>query len=105
MKSFQVLGICLKRAKGFRCSPFRMVDMNYSGTLLPSPDQAAELLRNVEPFILDLRIKEEYEQIHIEGTHLIAIEELQNRLGELESQKHKDIFVYCATGKRPAVAA
>jgi len=67
--------------------------------------EAAELLKNLNPFILDVRTPPEYEQAHIEGTHLIPIQELQKRIGELESQKHEDIFVYCATGNRSTVAA
>jgi len=67
--------------------------------------EAAELLKNVQPFILDVRTPPEYEQAHIEGTHLIPIQELQKRIGELESQKYEDIFVYCATGNRSTVAA
>jgi rhodanese-related sulfurtransferase len=67
--------------------------------------EAAELLKNLEPFILDVRTQPEYEQAHIKGTHLIPIQELQKRIGELESQKHEDIFVYCATGNRSTVAA
>jgi rhodanese-related sulfurtransferase len=67
--------------------------------------EAAELLKNLNPFILDVRTPLEYEQAHIEGTHLIPIQELQKRIGELESQKHEDIFVYCATGNRSTVAA
>lgn len=67
--------------------------------------EAAELLENLDPFILDVRTPEEYEQVHLNGTHLIPIQELQKRLGELESHKHEDIFVYCATGNRSTVAA
>lgn len=67
--------------------------------------EAAEILKNLQPFILDVRTPPENEQAHIEGTHLIPIQELQKRIGELESQKHADIFVYCATGNRSTVAA
>lgn len=67
--------------------------------------EAAELLKNINPFILDVRTPDEYEQLHIKGTHLIPVQELQKRLDELESQKHDDIFVYCATGNRSTVAA
>ena len=131
--------------KEFGSLSFSMVDLNYSGTLLPdsekapffkmkmvgnygfrigegsgvikvidlvrpnyievTADQAAELLQNIDPFILDVRTPREYEQVHLKGTHLIPIQELQKRLGELEGQKHEDIFVYCATGNRSTVAA
>jgi rhodanese-related sulfurtransferase len=67
--------------------------------------EAAELLKNLNPFILDVRTPPEYEQAHIEGTHLIPIQELQKRIGELESQKHEDIFVYCRSGNRSTVSS
>jgi rhodanese-related sulfurtransferase len=68
-------------------------------------NEAAELLNNLHPFILDVRTPEEYQQVHIEGTHLIPIQQLQARIGELESKKHEDIFIYCATGNRSTVAS
>ncbi|MCP3890241.1 MAG: rhodanese-like domain-containing protein [Desulfobulbaceae bacterium] len=68
-------------------------------------DEAAKLLNNLHPFILDVRTVQEYKQIHIEGTHLIPIQELQSRIAELESKKHEDIFIYCATGNRSTVAS
>ena len=68
-------------------------------------DEAAELLKNLNPFILDVRTPGEYQKVHIEGTHLIPIQQLQARIGELESKKHEDIFIYCATGNRSTVAS
>lgn len=68
-------------------------------------DEAAELLNSLHPFILDVRTPGEYQQIHIDGTHLIPIQQLQARIAELESKKHEDIFIYCATGNRSTVAA
>ena len=68
-------------------------------------DEAAELLNNLHPFILDVRTPREYEQIHINGSYLIPIQKLQARIGELESKKHEDIFIYCATGNRSTVAS
>ena len=68
-------------------------------------DQAAVLLENLHPFILDVRTPGEYAQVHISGSYLIPIQQLQGRIGELESKKHEDVFVYCATGNRSTVAA
>ena len=68
-------------------------------------DEAFELLNNRKLFILDVRTPKEYEQLHLANTHLIPIQELQQRIGELEGQKNEDIFVYCATGNRSTVAA
>jgi len=68
-------------------------------------DEAAEIIKNLNPFILDVRTPEEYKQIYIEGSYLIPIQQLQARIGELESKKHEDVFVYCATGNRSTVAS
>ena len=68
-------------------------------------EQAEKILTNLDPFILDVRTPQEYKQLHIEGTHLIPIQQLQARIGELESKKHEDIFIYCATGNRSTVAS
>ncbi|HID70511.1 MAG TPA: rhodanese-like domain-containing protein [Desulfobacterales bacterium] len=68
-------------------------------------DEAAEILKNLHPFILDVRTPGEYQQIYIEGSYLIPIQQLQARIGELESKKHEDVFVYCATGNRSTVAS
>lgn len=68
-------------------------------------DEAAEIIKNLHPFILDVRTPGEYQQIYIEGSYLIPIQQLQARIGELESRKHEDIFVYCATGNRSTVAS
>lgn len=68
-------------------------------------DEAAILLKNLHPFILDVRTPQEYQQIHLEGTHLIPIQELQARIDELESKRYQDVFIYCATGNRSTVAS
>ncbi len=68
-------------------------------------DEAVAILNNLHPFILDVRTIKEYQKIHIEGTHLIPIQQLQARIQELESRKHEDIFIYCATGNRSTVAS
>ncbi len=67
--------------------------------------QAAELLKNLKPFILDVRTPQEYKQFSIKGAHLLPIGQLQARIGELEAYKNDDVFVYCATGNRSTVAS
>ena len=79
-----------------------LIRPNYSAV---TADEAAKILKNLKPYILDVRTQKEYEQIHIEGTHLIPVQQLQARMSELESKKHEDIFVYCATGNRSTVAS
>ena len=67
--------------------------------------QAATILDNVKPFILDVRTRAEYVQFNMAGSTLIPIQELQMRIAELEPRKHEDVFIYCATGNRSTVAA
>lgn len=67
--------------------------------------QAATILENIKPFILDVRTRGEYRQFNMPGSTLIPIQELQRRIAELEPRKHEDVFIYCATGNRSTVAA
>jgi rhodanese-related sulfurtransferase len=83
----------------------KVVDLVRTNYVELSADQAADLLKNLQPFILDVRTPAEKKQGYIEGSHLIPIQQLQARLSELEERKHQDIFIYCATGNRSTVAA
>ncbi len=83
-------------------SVVELVRSNYTEV---TADEAVDILKNLHPFILDVRTPQEYKQFHIEGTELIPIQQLQARIEELESQKHEDLLVYCATGNRSTVAA
>ncbi|MEW6672065.1 MAG: rhodanese-like domain-containing protein [Thermodesulfobacteriota bacterium] len=67
--------------------------------------QAAELIRNIHPFILDVRTPQEYREGHLENATLIPVQELQGRLAELAKFKDENILIYCATGNRSTVAS
>ncbi|HOK39749.1 MAG TPA: rhodanese-like domain-containing protein [bacterium] len=66
--------------------------------------EAIELIKNDSPLILDVRTKKEYEQGHIKNSKLIPIDELQNRINEIENYKDKKILVYCRSGRRSKIA-
>jgi len=68
-------------------------------------EQAAELIRNTKPFILDVRTPAEYRTGRIENATLIPVQQLQTRLKELAGYKSQDILIYCATGNRSTVAS
>jgi adenylyltransferase/sulfurtransferase len=53
---------------------------------------------NPDLVLLDVRLPLEWEICHIEGSQLIPLAELPNRLGELESQR--EIVTVCHTGVR-----
>jgi rhodanese-related sulfurtransferase len=62
---------------------------------------------NKDILILDVRSKEEFEGTHstrhegrLKGAINININELENRLGELEEYKDKEIIVYCSHAHR-----
>ena len=49
-------------------------------------------------YILDVRTQAEWDQMHIANSTLIPLDQLQNRITELPSDR--DIVVVCRTGKR-----
>ena len=49
---------------------------------------------------LDCREPDEYAAAHIEGTTLIPLSELVQRVSELESHRNSDIVVHCHHGGR-----
>lgn len=67
--------------------------------------QAADMIRDSEPVILDVRTSMEYRSSHIDGAILIPVQQLQARIGELEQYKNSPILVYCASGNRSTVAS
>ena len=84
---------------------FEVVEYNAPSYKAVSSAEAAEILKNTTPFILDVRTPGEYRQAHIEGAHLVPVQILQRELAELEPYKERDLFIYCATGNRSTVAA
>ncbi len=61
-----------------------------------------ELDQGQTPYILDVRNPVEYEISRIEGSHLIPLDQLLNRLHELDSAR--DIVAHCRSGARSAKA-
>jgi rhodanese-related sulfurtransferase len=64
-----------------------------------SPIQAREILAgDTHVFLLDVRTPEEYRQVRIAGAHLIPIDTLVRRIGEIPAGR--PLLVYCAVGSR-----
>jgi len=65
-----------------------------------------EIANNEDIVLLDVRTQPEFNGPlgHIEGTLLIPLQELQNRVAELDSLKNKKIIVYCRSGNRSRYA-
>ena len=67
-------------------------------------EQAKELIEtNPSLMILDVRTEGEYNEEHIEGAINIPLDELQQRLSEINP--NDQILVYCRTGNRSTQAA
>jgi rhodanese-related sulfurtransferase len=67
--------------------------------------EAAVIIANEDPLVLDVRTRAEYDRGHLADAVLIPIQELDRRIVELRAYKQRDILVYCATGNRSTVAS
>ena len=73
-----------------------------------SAEKARDMIdRDSNTVLLDVRTEEEYnsETGHLAGAKLIPVQELENRLAELEPWKARTIVVYCRSGNRSGRAA
>ena len=68
-------------------------------------DELRELIKmkKGELEIIDVRQPEEYEIIHIKGSKLIPLNEIQMRMDEIDF--NKDVIFLCRSGSRSAIAA
>ena len=71
-----------------------------------SAQDAAGLIANVDPFVLDVRTEGEFAAGHLADAKLIPVQQLEQRLGELDQLDHdRPVLVYCRSGNRSTVAA
>lgn len=78
----------------FSAPNFRNVDVAEASQMLNS---------NKPPFLLDVRTDAEFRQMHIQGTKLIPLDSLAQRIGDLP--KDRVILVVCRSGARSSSAA
>jgi adenylyltransferase/sulfurtransferase len=64
----------------------------------------ARLRAGREFLLLDVREPDEFERAHIEGSRLIPLGELEQRLHELDDWKQRSVVVHCHSGVRSARA-
>jgi rhodanese-related sulfurtransferase len=70
-----------------------------SGNL--TPQSAQRLLKERQNvYLLDVRTVGEYQQMRLADAHLIPIDQLTRRLGEIP--RDRPVIVYCAVGSRSA---
>lgn len=68
-----------------------------------SVEEAKKLIDNGEVTVLDVRTPEEYEEGHIPGSMLIPLQELGERLDELDEEE--PYLIVCRSGNRSAEAS
>jgi rhodanese-related sulfurtransferase len=68
-----------------------------------STDDAKKLIEDNEVIVLDVRTSEEFQGGHIPNAILIPLQELENRLTELD--KEKSYLVVCRSGNRSTQAS
>ena len=70
-----------------------------------SPKKASEMIATDKPLILDVRTPSEFYAERIPGAKLIPVQQLADRIGELDEYKNKSILVYCRSGNRSIPAS
>jgi rhodanese-related sulfurtransferase len=101
MEKSGVFPFTLGTAKG----SIAVVDYRQASYREVTSAEAAELIRNITPLVLDVRTPGEYSRGHLKDSVLIPLQQLQARWQEIAGHKDKDVLIYCATGNRSTVAA
>ena len=65
---------------------------------------AGDLIKNKNPLILDVRTPKEFYSGHLPGAKLIPLQQLSERLSEIQQYKDSEILIYCRSGNRSTVA-
>lgn len=55
--------------------------------------------------LVDVRTGKEYEEGHIPGARHIPYDQMEERAGELDEVKDRDILLICRSGRRSVIAA
>ncbi len=66
--------------------------------------EAIQLMNHKPTLMLDVREDREYEEGHIKDARHIPLSQLNDRAGEIQKYKNKNIVAYCRTGSRSASA-
>ncbi len=90
---------------GERSGVFHVLELEAANYHELAADEAAALIKNVKPVIIDVRTEGEYNSGHIPGANLLPVQVFADKLGSLEKFKDDDILLYCASGNRSTVAA
>ena len=75
---------------------------NQSSTI--ESNDAMVLLNNVDYYFLDVRTIKEHETKSIPNTDCIPVQELEQRIEELNKHRKRMVIVYCRSGNRSSTA-
>lgn len=76
--------------------------MNYKNL---SSDKLKELIQNNKNILLiDIRSKDEFEEVNIETSINIPLQDLLYNIDELQEHNDKNIVIYCRSGHRSVTA-
>ena len=67
--------------------------------------EAKKLIETEKPLILDVRTPNEFYSGYIPSAKLIPLQQLAERISEIEKHKEKPVLIYCRSGNRSVVAA
>ncbi len=71
---------------------------------ISSDDVLKKIAAKENILLLDVRTEEEFSEGHLENATHIPLQELNERINELEQFKGKEIIVYCRSGNRSKTA-
>tara|TARA_Y100000287_G_C14129892_1_gene309328 strand:+ start:463 stop:834 length:372 start_codon:yes stop_codon:yes gene_type:complete len=86
----------------FLCLGILFVCGNHSATI--ESQDAMMFLDDVNYYFLDVRTIKEHENKSIPSTDCIPVQELEERIDELNKHRKKKIIVYCRSGNRSSNA-
>ena len=66
--------------------------------------EAMKLLENDNYYFLDVRTLKEHNNKSIPNTECIPVQEIEQRIEEIDQYKNKKIIVYCRSGNRSEIA-
>lgn len=67
-------------------------------------NRSVEMINN-GALLIDVRTKQEYDSGHIKGSIHIPVDQIEQNISQVGSNKDQDIIVYCLSGHRSAAAA
>jgi len=95
-----LLGLILLFTIGTAFSSQQSDSLDLSTIVQLTPHDASELVDDTSVTILDVRTIDEYKAGHIRRAMVIPVQQLQERISEINHLKNKKVLVYCRTGVR-----